>query len=68
VSKAIEVKYVCNKCGAEDHVKVFPDESIPATVNCWKCHAGFQKDVAEMLATGIGMFPPKELLVRKGAR
>ena len=66
--KVIEIKFICNKCGAEDTVKLFEDESVPSAVNCWKCHAGFQKDINEMIATGSGMFPPKELLVRKGAR
>jgi hypothetical protein len=67
-NRLIEVKFTCNKCGADDTLKLFPDESIPATVNCWKCHAGFHKDIAEMISTGVGMFPPKELLVKRGTR
>jgi hypothetical protein len=68
MSKVIEVKFVCNKCGAEDIVKLYPDESVPSAVNCWKCRAGFQKDLGEMITTGTGMFPPKEMSVRKGVR
>jgi len=65
MSKVTEVKYTCSKCGAEDTVKLYPDESVPVTINCWKCRSGYGKDIAEMVATGAGMFPPKDMTIRR---
>lgn len=57
--RMVEVTYTCAKCGATDTPRFFPSEPIPPAVNCYKCHAGFQKDLQEMLMSGSAMFPPK---------
>lgn len=57
MAKVIEVKYICNQCKAEDTVKVFPDETLPKVINCWKCRAGVGKEVSEMQLLKVGMFP-----------
>jgi Zn ribbon nucleic-acid-binding protein len=51
------ITYVCQQCKETDTVKLFEDEGIPATVNCWNCRAGQGKEIREMLSTGFGMFP-----------
>lgn len=51
------VKYVCAKCQKEDTAKYFENEQIAPVINCWSCHAGFQKGVDEMLMNKVGMFP-----------
>jgi DNA-directed RNA polymerase subunit RPC12/RpoP len=56
MQKMIEVKFKCAQCGAEDSPKFFPNEAIPPAVNCWKCHAGYNKPIEEMLALKMGMF------------
>ena len=50
------VTYRCSDdtCQAEDSARV--EEKIQA-LDCWKCKAGVKKDLGEMLARGIGMFP-----------
>jgi hypothetical protein len=54
------VKYVCSSCGAEDTDKLFSHELQAPVINCWKCHAGFQKEVGQMLRSNTGMFPVQE--------
>lgn len=52
--------YQCadKKCGARDVWKLCEGETaVPIAVNCWSCKAGQGKDVQEMLARRIGMFP-----------
>jgi hypothetical protein len=53
-------KYQCQKCGETDTVKIFDGESFPHVINCWNCHAGYQKELGVMAATGEGMFPVAE--------
>ena len=63
------ITYVCQQCQEKDTVKLFEDEGIPATVNCWNCRAGQGKEIREMLSTGFGMFPlPEEDKPKKKAR
>ena len=50
------IKYRCTKCGKEDTGKYFENEAIAPVINCWNCHAGFQKDVDYMIANQVGMF------------
>ena len=54
-----EVGYKCSnpKCLATDKVRYFPNEQVLPVINCWKCHAGFQKTTADQLAFQVGMFP-----------
>jgi hypothetical protein len=64
VDKIHRVKYRCSnrKCGAEDHVKLYGNESAPPCINCWQCRAGLQMAPEQMMQQGIGMFmcPPEE--------
>lgn len=62
-----EVKYVCSKCHAEDTVRLFPHEAIPPAINCWKCHAGMNISLSDMIAHSTGMFPVRERGARVGA-
>jgi hypothetical protein len=52
-----EVKFICTKCGAEDTGRFYPSETTPPAINCWKCHAGYQKSMEDMITRNIGMFP-----------
>lgn len=60
--KMREVKYVCSDsdCEAEDNPKFYAAEQIPSVINCWKCHAGLNKPVNQMLMEHVGMFPQLE--------
>lgn len=54
----VEVEYKCSECQAIDHCHFLTGTQPAPAVNCWKCHAGRGKDTSEMLARGVGMFPP----------
>jgi DNA replicative helicase MCM subunit Mcm2 (Cdc46/Mcm family) len=54
------VKYRCTKCGEEDTGKYYENEPISPVINCWKCHAGFQKDIDYMIQNRVGMFVVQE--------
>ena len=56
------VTYRCTNenCGAEDHPVFFAHERILPMLNCWKCHAGFQRPIQECIEYRIGMFPVEE--------
>lgn len=49
-SKIKLVKYQCTQCGENDTVKYFTDESVVSPLNCWSCHAGYQKTQPGMFA------------------
>jgi hypothetical protein len=49
--------YMCSKCAAIDTDKLFPEEPVKPVINCWKCHAGFQVPIDQMLQARVGMFP-----------
>jgi hypothetical protein len=53
-----ETTYVCTKCKAEDHDRS-GNAHPPVVLNCWNCGAGKGREVQEMLANRIGMFPVK---------
>lgn len=59
MAKALkEVKFTCTKCGAEDTVRLYPSEAVPIAINCWNCHAGFNKSMEDMITRNFGMFSP----------
>lgn len=51
------VKYVCAQCNAEDVDKLFENEVAAPAINCWSCHAGQNRNIAEMIHGRMGMFP-----------
>lgn len=53
----IEFEYVCTKqtCRAKDRGRYFPEEPPALMINCWKCHAGTNKSVEDMIARSEGM-------------
>lgn len=53
----VETTYKCSNCGVTDHDRSPFGQRPPVALNCWRCKAGFGKDLAEMLALNIGMFP-----------
>jgi len=62
MSKVKYVKYRCQNddCSAEDTYKLFPGESAPPVLNCWKCHAGMSykpDQLSEQLFARAGMLP-----------
>jgi hypothetical protein len=61
-------KYICSNCGVMDTVALSPHEPKPGVINCWKCHAGFQKSTEEQYAKQLGMFPVEPPHARAGAR
>ena len=48
--------YRCSNCGAEDKDRG-TSPPVPMVLNCYQCKAGYHKDISEMLATRLGMFP-----------
>ena len=57
MDKVIRIEYTCMSCGAEDALKMWPNEQPPAMINCWQCHAGSGVPADKMLMTGEGMAP-----------
>jgi len=53
----IPVKYKCLDCKEEDTLKLYPMESVPLAINCFKCHKGQGQMVDKMLANKVGMRP-----------
>jgi hypothetical protein len=53
-------KYRCVKCGAEDTDKLFLGEIPAPAIDCWKCHSGQSKTLADMFSYHVGMFPVLE--------
>lgn len=56
-TEVVYVDYQCAQCGEADRGKFFLDEQPWRVMNCWSCGAGRGKDLKEMIARGIGMFP-----------
>lgn len=52
------ITYVCTHCKAEDHDRL-SNQNHPIVLNCWNCGAGRGKELKEMIALQIGMFPKK---------
>ncbi len=55
----IDIIYKCGRCGAEDKDRRLADDHslIPPAAVCWKCGAGRELGVPDMLQTKKGMFP-----------
>jgi hypothetical protein len=58
-----EIKYRCTnpKCGAEQTIRYFPDDTLLPFTCCTACKAGFGKEVKDQAAYRIGMFPVQEV-------
>lgn len=54
-----ETTFVCSnpKCKALDHDRSPAGVTPPRALNCWKCKAGFGKELQDMMSRGIGMYP-----------
>lgn len=57
--KLREILYTCKQCGSIDCARLYENEATPPVINCFHCHAGFNKPLDEMLGQGIGMFPAR---------
>lgn len=53
---SLRLTYQCSRCQKTDVLKLFRDEAIPQTFNCWNCGAGRGKEINEMNMTNTGMF------------
>lgn len=56
MENVLRLTYQCSRCQKTDTLKLFPEEHIPQTFNCWNCQAGRGKEINEMLMTNMGMF------------
>jgi hypothetical protein len=58
-----EIRYRCtnDKCGAEQTIRYFVDDSVLPFTCCVACRAGFGKDKQDQASFRIGMFPVREV-------
>ena len=70
MSRLIETVYTCTnaKCGHTQTITDFAEQRILPVTCCVKCRAGFGKELEEMLARHIGMFPGESVEVIEDAR
>lgn len=48
-------EYICTRCKAVDHDKLFAESAVASAINCYKCHAGTGKAPNDMVAEQAGM-------------
>lgn len=51
------VTYKCAKCGTVERLRFFQSEAVMPQINCGKCHAGRNTDMATAIYQHVGMFP-----------